>query len=53
VVDAYGWFSDSGAAWALVIRDGLAFRMKGAASLSEAFRVLREDDWSSIPDTSL
>jgi hypothetical protein len=35
-----GGFSDSGAAWALVIRDGLAFRMKGAASLSEA-RALR------------
>jgi len=45
-----GGFSDSGAAWALVIRDGLVFRMKGVASLAEALRVLREEDWYPILD---
>jgi hypothetical protein len=49
-----GGFSDSAAAWAIVIKDRLLFRIKGVASLADALEVLREGDWTpSVSAASL
>jgi len=46
---ATGGFADTGAAWAIVIKDGLIYRMKGAPTAAEARDVLDRDDWSAAP----
>ena len=39
-------FVDDPAAWAIVIKDGKLYRVKGTATGDEAERVLQADDWS-------
>jgi hypothetical protein len=41
-----GGFKDSSVAWAVVMKDGRIYRMKGVFSAREAQRVLDQDDWS-------
>ena len=42
-----GGFADRGAAWAVVVKDGLVFRIKGVSAVQDAYRVLERDDWSA------
>jgi hypothetical protein len=39
-------FSDRGASWAVVVRDGLIHRMKGTRNRQQAMRILEQDDWT-------
>jgi hypothetical protein len=39
-------FRDSEAAWAVVVKDGYIFRLKGVATPEQALAVLESDDWS-------
>ena len=39
-------FSDRGASWAVVVRDGLIHRMKGTGNRQQAMRILEQDDWT-------
>jgi hypothetical protein len=40
-----GGFTDSAAFWAIVVRDGLVYRMKGCQRKDEAVAALEADDW--------
>ena len=42
-----GGFADRGGAWAVVVKDGLVFRVKGVSEVQHAHRVLEQDDWSA------
>jgi len=45
-------FVDTPAAWAIVVKDGKLYRVKGTATASEAERVLEADNWSPEPPGS-
>jgi len=40
-----GGFTDSTAHWAVVVRDGMVYRVKGAYNRDEVVRTLDADDW--------
>jgi len=42
-------FADSPAAWAIVVKDGKLFRVKGTATAQEARAVLEANDWRAAP----
>jgi hypothetical protein len=42
-------FVDTAAAWAIVVKDGKLFRVKGTSTAEEALLVLRTDDWTPGP----
>ncbi len=42
-------FADTPAAWAIVIKDGRLFRVKGTSTAEEAIDVLRTGDWRPPP----
>jgi hypothetical protein len=42
-------FADTPAAWAIVIKDGKLFRVKGTSTAEEAIDVLRTGDWRPVP----
>jgi hypothetical protein len=41
-----GGFSDRGAAWAIIVKDGAIYRLKGTHSVEAASVALFNDDWS-------
>jgi hypothetical protein len=41
-----GGFSDRGAAWAVIVKDGAVYRLKGTHSVEAASVALFNDDWS-------
>ena len=42
-------FADTSAAWAILLKDGKLFRVKGTSTAEEALDVLRTSDWRPGP----
>ncbi len=49
--DPAGGFTDVPAAWAIVVKDGLIYRMFGASDADSAVQSFESDDWESPATT--